>query len=104
VSDGFEQMMDNASIAEWRDEILQNAENVMSGGGLEAEIYRACFATPAGRAVLRDLYQQFCNVTRWYPGEDPLAGAYREGQAQIVYFIAARIEAAEQGEDNANES
>lgn len=97
MADSFESMMANAADMDWRENVMESP--LMGGpGGLDADVYLAAFSTPAGRAVLRDLHDRFVNVTRWYPGEDATAGFYREGGAQVVFFLAAMCETAAQGE------
>ena len=102
MADEFENMMNTlASDKAWRDEVKQVSIDAGVGNmGVRPGIYQACFNTPAGREVLKDLYNRYVNVTRYFPGEPEGSGHFREGGAQVVFDIAATIEAAAQGEDN----
>ncbi|AGH16034.1 hypothetical protein DVVG_00048 [Dunaliella viridis virus SI2] len=98
--DPFSELMDMASDPLFRDQVSGVGSEVeVNDTGLDNAIYLACFATPAGRAVLADLYNRFVNGTRFEPGQDPSIGYYREGGAYVVFDIAARIEAAAQGDE-----
>ncbi len=66
---------------------------------IDPSIYLACFSTPAGKMVLRDLFRRYCDTSRWVPGEAKSSGFYREGMAQVVYEIAAHVETAASGEE-----
>lgn len=96
----FETMMNVAADPQFRDRIGRIADTFAVPGmeGLDSELYRACFSTPAGRAVLEDLMQRYVMVSRFVPGEAEGSGYYREGMAQVVFDIAARCEAASQGD------
>lgn len=96
--DGFEAMMDAAGDPAFLDFGSQDADPATLAPGVGDDVYRACFGTTAGRAVLRDLYQRFVNGTRFVPGEPADAGFFRDGRAAVVFDIAGRIEAASQGE------
>lgn len=104
--DGFQEMMNIAADPAWRDRIESIGEEMAVPGAeaLSADVYRACFGTHAGRAVLADLYNLYVNVSRFVPGEPEGSGYYREGAAQVVFHIAAMIEASAQGESNADQS
>lgn len=97
----FDELMNVAADPAWRDRIGQIAAEFDVPGmeTLDPGVYLACFHTPAGRAVLADLYNRYVNVSRFVPGEPEGSGYYREGAAQVVFEIAAMIEAAAQGED-----
>ena len=89
----FEDLMNVAADPNWRGEHLGVSDEMFAGEmEVSAEIYAACFNTHAGRAVLADLNKMFATRTRWYPGEDPTSGFYREGAAQVVYHLAAKLE------------
>jgi hypothetical protein len=66
------------------------------GSGLDNEAYQTLFGSPLGRAVLADLYDQFNVGPRWIPGEGVEAGYLREGQANVIEQIMARMAAAQQ--------
>lgn len=104
--DPFAALMDAANDPLWRDNVLGQTEEAAMPGTqrLNAAVYLACFNTPAGRAVLADLYNQYVNVSRFVPGEPDGSGYYREGMAQVVFDIAARVEAASQGDENNGET
>lgn len=104
--DGFKELMNVASDPAWRDRIGDLSEEMSVPGmqSLSPDIYLAAFSTHAGRAVLSDLYNRYVNVSRFVPGEPDGSGYYREGAAQVVFEIAAMIEAASQGEANGDES
>lgn len=51
------------------------------------DIYGIAFGTPAGQAVLKDLYSRYVHVTRAVPGEGSDAAFLREGMAQVVMDI-----------------
>lgn len=95
--DPFIEFMTNAGDPAWRDAQFENPFLDTPSAG--AEIYLACFNTPAGRAVLADLYRTFVNVSRVVPGEPEGSGFYREGGAQVVHHIAAMVETGAQGEE-----
>lgn len=98
--DPFNALMDLAADPKWREHIgeLTGEIDVSGVEYLDSSVYLACFSTPAGRAVLMDLYQRYVNVSRFVPGEPEGSGFYREGAAQVVFDIAAKIEASAQGE------
>lgn len=104
--DPFQAMMNLASDPNWRDQIGEIASEMQVPGmtNVGSDVYLACFNTPAGRAVLEDLYNSFVNVSRFVPGEPDGSGYYREGAAQVVFHIAAMCEAAAQGEEYNGES
>lgn len=104
--DPFKEFMTIASDPQWRDQVAGTAGDMgsMPDQGIGADVYLACFATPAGRAVLADLYNRYVNVSTVVPGEPEGSGFYREGSKQVVFEIAAMCEAAAQGEEgNADE-
>jgi len=78
---------------------LSWAESEVIGGLNEelAQIYAACFGTPAGRAVLADMRKKYVTVTRFVPGAGAEHGFYREGMAQAVFEIEELIKAAKGG-------
>lgn len=100
--DPFQEMLNVAADPAWRDRIGDVAAEFTVPGmdTLDDGVYLAAFSSPAGRAVLADLYNRFVNVSRFVPGEPEGSGFYREGAAQVVFEIAARIEAAAQGEED----
>lgn len=100
--DPFRELMNAAADPFWRDNVLGSTEEAAIPGvkRIDSAIYLACFNTPAGRAVLADLYNRYVNVSRFVPGEPEFSGYYREGMAQVVFEIAALCEAASQGEED----
>lgn len=105
--DPFSALMDAAADPAFRARMGEIADTIDTSPGMELldpAVYLACFSTPAGRAVLRDLYMRYVNVSRMVPGEAEGAGFYREGMAQVVFDIAAMCEAAAEGDDDADES
>jgi hypothetical protein len=105
--DPFQELMNVASDPAFRDRIgeIRSEVELDLEDQVTAEVYLACFSTPAGRAVLADLYNRYANVSRWVPGEPEFSGYYREGMAQVVYDIAEKVEVAAQGDlDDGNES
>lgn len=94
--DAFEAMMDKAGSAEFQAMIEENAAGAKPD--VSNEVYKACFDTPAGRAVIRDLYNRYVNGTRFNPAEGSDYGFYREGGAAVIFDLAARVEAAAIGE------
>ena len=92
----FEELMNVAADPAWRKSINdRSTEGDIPDAGyhLDPSIYVACFSTPAGRAVLADMYNRYVNVSRFVPEQGPEAGYYREGMAQVVFEIVAMIEA-----------
>jgi hypothetical protein len=104
--DPFKAMMESASDPSWRAHVDEAGAPMDVAGvqGLDAGIYLACFNTPAGRAVLQDLYTRYVNVSRVVPGEPDGSGFYREGAAQVVFLIASQVEAAAEGLDYDNQA
>lgn len=100
--DPFHELMNIAADPAWRGRIGEIASEYAVPGvqELDPAIYLAAFSTPAGRAVLADLYNRYVNVSRFVPGEPDGSGYYREGAAQVVFDIAAKLEAAAQGEED----
>ncbi len=98
--DPFKEFMTVAADPAWRDRVAGISGDMAPQTTVGAEIYLACFATPAGRAVLSDLYNRYVNVSTFVPGEAEGSGYYREGSKQVVFEIAAMCEAAAQGEVN----
>lgn len=106
---GYDALRAVATDPAWLEKVLGgNMEQEFSGdapGTASADVYRACFSTPAGRAVRQDLYNRFVNVTRCAPGEPEGSSFYREGAAQVVFLIEALMAAGEQEDfQDANES
>jgi|GEM_PF-6911919 len=62
-----------------------------------AETYRACFNTPAGRAVLEDMRLRYVHVTRFVPGSGAEAGFFREGMAAVYFDIEDKLEINKEG-------
>lgn len=99
MNDGFAALFDSLADDTLRRNLIEGTEELARGQShVPAEVYLACFTSPAGKAVLRDLYNQFFNVQRFVPGEPPEAGYWREGAATLVQYIAAKMEAAAQGD------
>jgi hypothetical protein len=65
---------------------------------VEPSIYAACFNTPAGQAVLQDMYTRYVHVTRAVPGQGAETAFYREGMAQVVFDIVDQMTQAQNGE------
>ena len=87
----------------WRTLMDQAGAQSVVQDGVDPEVYAAAFNTPAGRAVLEDLYRRYVNVTRCIPGQGTDAAFYNEGKAQIVFEIIDNITRAENGEGNDQE-
>ena len=105
--DPFQELMNVAADPAFRDRIGEIASEYEVPGmdSLDPSIYLACFSTPAGRAVLADLYREYVNTATWVPGEPEGSGYVREGSKQVVFKIAAKLEAAAQGDEtDADES
>lgn len=96
--DPFETALDLAAMDEFQHKVLKDDTSQVGN-----DVYLACFNTPAGRAVLRDLFMRYAMVTRAYPGEPEGSAFYREGAAQVTYDIMARVERAAQGVDDNDE-
>lgn len=95
----YEEMMNIAADPAWRDEVIGTSSDMHVDRRVTADIYHACFNTPAGRAVLADLYNRYVNASRCVPGEPEGSGFFREGAAQVVFDIAATVEAFAQDGD-----
>jgi len=95
---GFEALLAGVD-PKWR-ETLASREPETPDPRIEDSVYRAVFNTSAGQAVLHDMYNRYVNVTRWVPGAGEDTGAYREGMAQVVFDIVARLtDRGHEGED-----
>lgn len=93
----------NGLIADFLDgDFAKQAEAAAQAAGIEATkiatMYSAVFNTPAGQAVLEDMYRRYVHVTRAVPGQGAEAAFYREGMAQVVFDIAGCIARVQQGE------
>lgn len=53
--------------------------------------YQQVFETPAGKWVLADLAARFRAMAPTYVPNDPHAGAYREGQRNVLLFIFEQL-------------
>ena len=95
--DGLQDLFGSADLESFQEAMRQSQDSYRTTA-LDAEVYRACFRTKAGKQVLQDLYSRFVNASRWNPHEKPEAGFYREGMAQVVFEICANIMAPTQQE------
>lgn len=95
MTDPFEALFEAADSPQWRARMATPSVGVEPS--LHPEIYAAVFGSPEGMRVLRDLYNQYVNVTRAVPGEGPERAFYREGMAQVVFDIVSKIEEAHAG-------
>lgn len=93
----IDHLFDQADDPAWQQLMQRTAQAVDLRTGADADLYAACFNTPAGRAVLDDFYAMFVNVTRCVPGESMDAAFYREGMAYVLFYIVSRIKEAENG-------
>lgn len=100
----FDVLMEAVSDPAFWDAHEKTMEGIEIPGAdtLDPAIYLACFGTPTGRAVLKDLHRRFINVTRFYPGEPEGSGFFREGAASVVFDIAVKCEQAAQGHDTSD--
>lgn len=96
--DAMDALFQNADSPAFKDLMEQAERAAPIKQSLDAETYAACFNTPAGRAVLEDMYNRYVNVTRCIPGQGTDAAFYREGMAQVVFDIVHQITQASEGE------
>lgn len=94
----FEALLNQAADPAFREQVEDANKNFNAQRKQHRDVYLACFNTPAGRAVLEDLYNRYVNVSRCVPGEAEGSGFYREGAAQVIFDITATIEAAAIGD------
>lgn len=95
-SDALDALFQNTDSDAWRDLIDGGQEAMAMPRDVDPAIYAACFSSPAGRAVLEDLYNRYVNVTRAVPGQGAELAFYREGAAQVVFEIAQLISQAQE--------
>lgn len=101
--DGLDALFQAADNDAWRDLMRRAEESAPMPQGVDPGLYAAVFETPAGRAVLEDMYSRYVNVTRCVPGGGMDAAFYREGMAQVVFDIVHNIHRAHEGETNGQE-
>lgn len=94
---GVDALFQNADSAAWKELMSRVEDQAPVKQGVEAEVYAAVFSTPAGKAVLEDMYNRYVNVTRCVPGQGTDAAFYREGMAQVVFDIVNNINQANEG-------
>lgn len=99
MSDPMEALFQNADDPAWKNLMDQAEQDAPVKQTIDPEVYAACFSTPAGRAVLEDMYRRYVNVTRCVPGQGTDAAFYREGMAQVVFDIVHNVTQAHGGED-----
>lgn len=95
---GLEKLQDSADMDAFRAMMDQVEAGATIKRTVEAATYAACFQTPAGQEVLRDMYARYVHVTRAVPGQGADAAFYREGMAQVVFDIVDQINLAHSGE------
>lgn len=99
MSDAFERLMQNAS-----DGLFDNANaQFVAPPDVEPEEVAALFSNALGRKVLNAMYRAFVDVSIVEPGQSPEVHGIRQGQANVVFWIAAKIEAAEGGPEDGQE-
>lgn len=98
-SEAVDALFQNTDSEAWRDLIDAGQEAMPMPRTVDPAIYAACFTSPAGRAVLEDLYNRYVNVTRAVPGQGAELAFYREGAAQVVFEIAQLISQAQEQDD-----
>lgn len=54
--------------------------------------------TPAGQRLMHELHRQFVYVTIVEPGQPPEVHGIRQGQANVVFWLADQIAAAHKGD------
>ena len=96
--DGLEALFENADDPAWRDLMEKASEISQVKPDIDPALYAATFNTPAGREVLRAMYNEYVNVSRCVPGQGTDAAFYREGMAQVVFDIVHKIMMASEGE------
>jgi len=94
---GLDALFQQTDSEAWRDLMRRTEVAAPIQQGLDPEHYAVVFSTPAGRAVLEDMYNRYVNVTRCVPGQGADAAFYREGMAQVVFDIVHNIALAEEG-------
>lgn len=88
---GLDALFQNADSPAWQDLMQRGQAELPMPQGVDPEVYAAAFSSPAGKAVLEDLYNRYVNVTRAVPGAGSDAAFYREGMAQVVFDIVHQI-------------
>jgi len=94
-NDALDALFTQADSEAWQELMAKGQQNEDVGQDRVADSYLAAFDTPAGRAVLKDMYQRYVHVTRAVPGQGADAAFYREGMAQVVFDIVAQMKRAE---------
>lgn len=98
--DGLEEAFMGADMPSW-DKMMGQARNAQPiEPSVSDGVYMACFSTPAGQAVLSDMYQRYVNVTIVEPGQALETHGIRQGQANTVFDIIDRITKATQGDQD----
>jgi hypothetical protein len=97
---GLDSLFQSADSDAWRDLMQRTEAQAPIKQGIDPAMYAAVFGTPAGRAVLADMYARYVNLTRCVPGQGTDAAFYREGMAQVVFDIVHNITQAQEGETN----
>jgi hypothetical protein len=98
--DGLTEAFMGADMASWDKMMAGSRESQVVQSGLDGAVYAACFNTPAGRAVLGDMYARFVNVTIVEPGQAPETHGIRQGQANVVFDIIDHINKTERGSED----
>lgn len=94
---GLDALFQAAESPAWQDLMAAGEVAAPIKQTVTAEAYAATFNTPAGRAVLEDMYNRYVNLTRCVPGQGVEAAFYREGMAQVVFDIVHNINTAQEG-------
>lgn len=102
-STGLDALFQGADSDAWRDLMSRTEAAAPIKQGVDPELYAVVFGSPAGQAVLTDMYNRYVNVTRCVPGQGADAAFYREGMAQVVFDIVHNMNLAAEGDGNAQE-
>jgi len=97
--DGLGEAFMGADMESWDKMMAGAAAQQPIPRTIDPAVYAACFNTPAGRAVLADMYARFVNVTIVEPGQAPETHGIRQGQANVVFDIVDQITQADKGDD-----